>query len=319
MSIQIGNVAPVRPSFVFYPESPRSELDALRQFGLMAPAALRAIGSVEAAKVTLRPRVHIDLDRSSGSTDQGDQILRLTYGYSLTGVDLGLQHASGLTVAIQGSCVTEYGWLVDDLTGSDLKMYRPWGIPGQEVFIPHDSPSIARSPEASFLPHPDARRQYAERGNVSFAIVVGSARRASVTAGSDPWYTTEERPDSLPSAPYNATFWMKVQRPVLSCWQRDEWSYKAQVAGPFFAVRTILGLNLPRRCSRSLRALLLRLQLYARQCLRRRGAPVRDHEPQRHDQCGGLQHSKRYGTLGFSQFCGLAEHLHRRRHVWLHR
>jgi hypothetical protein len=60
--IQIGNVAPVRPSIVFYLEPPHSKLDALRQFGLIAPAALRAIGSTKAAKVTLRPRVDIDLD-----------------------------------------------------------------------------------------------------------------------------------------------------------------------------------------------------------------------------------------------------------------
>ncbi|RYP53422.1 hypothetical protein DL768_001567 [Monosporascus sp. mg162] len=246
--VQIGNVAPVRPSSVFYPATARPDdyVGLLRVFGLRAPGVLRALGSVEAARVTMRSRVDFDEDTNFGTWNGTEPIHRLTYSYSVTGVELGLQHGSDLALTVEGSCTTEYGWISDAENG-DMDIYQLWGLPdpNQTFPVPIDPYNIQHAPKASFLLHPDADNQYMRDGNSSFAVVVWSARRASISEGSDPWYATEPRTSVVP-APYGADFWMRRGRPALSCWQQDKWSYGTQTVNSIFDLKNIPGIKIAR-------------------------------------------------------------------------
>ncbi|EAQ91873.1 hypothetical protein CHGG_00108 [Chaetomium globosum CBS 148.51] len=145
--VQIGNVAPVRPSAVFCPTTPAplSSADLLRDFGLRAPSVMRSLGSVEAAAVTLRQKVAIekkeDLDTSAGSEPN----VGIDYRYSLSGVDLGISGGSDLGLVVEGHCMTEYGWVIDhtkDENSTDpyddyhldlYDEYRPWEDPNTSL------------------------------------------------------------------------------------------------------------------------------------------------------------------------------------------
>ena len=207
--VQIGNVAPVRPSAVFYPTTPAplSSADLLRDFGLRAPSVMRSLGSVEAAAVTLRQKVAIekkeDLDTSAGSEPN----VGIDYRYSLSGVDLGISGGSDLGLVVEGHCMTEYGWVIDhtkDENSTDpyddyhldlYDEYRPWEDPNSSISVLLNTFDTAHAPLATFLNHPNAEAQLEAGDFVLYVVVIHSAWRSSITAGSDPWYVN---PCSLP-------------------------------------------------------------------------------------------------------------------------
>ncbi|EJT69956.1 hypothetical protein GGTG_12133 [Gaeumannomyces tritici R3-111a-1] len=240
--LEIGSVAPARPSILFYPAAATNSQENIQRFGLQAPGSMRALGSVEAAEVTVAQRVVVDAKPDPTITDQDKQMLRMNYGYSLTGVDFGLQHAPYLELAVRGSCVTEYGWLARPArNNSQEETYTLWG--GEmNVTIPLGNADIRYAPRVSFINRPAA---VPDNGNVSFAIVVAAAHRASISEGSDPWYVTERRPDTAPPTPMNASFWMKPGRPVLSCWQQDSWTHGGQTVYNPGQLNKLPGLNVP--------------------------------------------------------------------------
>ncbi|KAK3329138.1 hypothetical protein B0H66DRAFT_526531 [Apodospora peruviana] len=245
--LQIGNVAPVRPTSVFYPKDPGQE-DAqanLQNFGLLAPGALRAIGSVESASEEVRAQVLID-DGPLDKTPDGLSMW-LSYKYKVSGVDFGLQHASKLEVAVSGYCYTEYSWWREDK--NDTERYRLWPEfpmePPLDRLISHSPSNIQLAPRAAFLVHPDALNQMAGNSSVSYAVLVASAHRASINVGTDPWYTTEPRDTAYPPAPWDAAFWMKTKRPILACNQQDKWSYDGHEAQSVSEVDSLPGLDLP--------------------------------------------------------------------------
>ncbi|GAB1312671.1 hypothetical protein MFIFM68171_02881 [Madurella fahalii] len=243
--VQIGSVAPVRPSSVYYPVTPQPTVyvDILKEFGMRAPGVLRALGSVEAAKVTMRSRVSVDYDRGAGVWENGEPIHRLAYDYRVSGIELGLQHGAGLELAVRGACVTEYSWYADNQRES-TDLYQLWGRNDASFPVPIDPYNIQHAPKATFWPHPEAPAQYAKDGNISFAVIVWSAHRTSITEGADPWYTTEPRNSSV-DAPYNAQFWMKRARPVLSCWEQNTWSWAGQTVRNVAELKNVTGIKVP--------------------------------------------------------------------------
>ncbi|KAL2192347.1 hypothetical protein P885DRAFT_47962 [Corynascus similis CBS 632.67] len=243
--LQIGTVAPVRPSSVYYPVTPqpREYVNILKEFGLRAPGVLRALGSVEAAKVTMRSRVSVDYNREAGMLASGEPIHRLTYDYRLNGVEFGLQQGASLELVVQGACVTEYSWYAETQT-EDTEVYYLWGNRNYSFPVPIDRYNIQDAPKASFLPHPDAVTQYARDANTSFAIVVWSAHRASITEGADPWYATEPRNSTVP-AQYDAQFWMRRARPTLSCWEQNSWSWAGQPVRTVSDLKNTSGIKVP--------------------------------------------------------------------------
>ncbi|GAB1311839.1 hypothetical protein MFIFM68171_02049 [Madurella fahalii] len=246
--LQIGNVAPVRSSLLFYPPSPPPDDDLADSVfsALQSTAVLRALSSVDIARVRMRSKVQVTPDtlvRSSG--DSSEPMYGLTYSYNITGVDLGLEKASDLALAVTGSCRTEYSWLDMELGGEAVDAYHLWlnrSMMPHAVFI--SEPHYNYAPRTFFVVHPDAAYQSSRDGNVSYAILVGSAHRASISAGSDPWYATELR-NSTSSAIYDAKFWVKRGRPALSCWQQDKWSYGAQTVPSVYGLRNQPGMRVP--------------------------------------------------------------------------
>ncbi|RYP20858.1 hypothetical protein DL765_002592 [Monosporascus sp. GIB2] len=251
--VQIGNVAPVRPSILFYPETPADDdaIQILQDFGLRAPGVMRALGSVEAARVTLRSRVSIDQDISHPSRENGDRVISLTYSYSLSGVDLGLQSETDLALAVEGSCITEYGWYdetaeedpTDRYNSTLADAYLLWNDASMPAWVYLNSFDTQHAPMASFRLHPQGYERLLGGSNVSYAVIVHSARRSSISPGSDPWYATEPR--NRPDRRYNAGYRMKRQRPVLSCWQQDKWRYGTQNVDSVFDLMDIPGIQIP--------------------------------------------------------------------------
>lgn len=251
--IQIGNVAPVRPSTVFYPRYPTTPEENLQNFGLLAPAALRAIGSVESSNDAIRSKVKISVSPIDPPAPDGIR-QQLDYNYELSGVDLGLQHLSPLQLSITGSCYTEYNWYVQTANETEFYVLYPelgddTTLSQRTVRVSHNLIDIKNAPRAAIISHPNAAEQLARSSNVSFSVIVSSAHRASISKSSDPWYTTETRPTDDPSlepAPYNATEWMKLRRPVLSCYQHDLWTYDSSPpASSVLDLDRLPGIDLP--------------------------------------------------------------------------
>ncbi|KLU85791.1 hypothetical protein MAPG_04811, partial [Magnaporthiopsis poae ATCC 64411] len=240
--VVLGAVAPADPDSVYYPVPSEGDVDPagnLRNFGLKAPAVMRALGSVEAAGPTIRPKIQMTtttLKPWNGT----EPMHNVTYSYSVSGLDFGLQRGSIINLQVNGTCVTEYGWLLEERPAADL--YSLWDNK-LNFSIPIDNVSIADAPKASFLMPADAGPQYVKTGNMTFAVVIWSAHRASISMGSNPWYATETR-GPAPRAPYQAGFWIKRRRPVLSCWQKDTWTYGDQTVNSVFDLKRLPGIQI---------------------------------------------------------------------------
>lgn len=248
-ALQIGHVAPVRPSSVFYPQIPDGPVRALQRYGLVAPAAMRALGSVEAAQVTLRERVNVVEDPSHADANDPEPVKGVKYNYTLSGVDMGLRWGSKLSLEVTGACITEYGW-VDKKKSRDGQnpgdVYHLWNNSSvqQTVWVPVGEDVIRNAPSASFRSHPDGARQLLKDSNVSYAIIIYSARRSSISKSNDPWYATENRNESAGPNQYEADYWMKRYRPFLSCWQQDKWSYGSESVKSVDELKNVPGIKI---------------------------------------------------------------------------
>ncbi|KAK3496198.1 hypothetical protein B0T13DRAFT_280351 [Neurospora crassa] len=245
--VSIGHVAPVNPSVLFYPDIPgQVAVQQLKDFGLRAPGMLRSLGSVEAAQVTLRNRVSIE-SWDTGLIPNGTDLKHeLKYDYTLTGVDLGLQGGDGLSLGVEGHCRTEYDWYRPEFSNNASEVYHLWNDKNQPWPVELSEDAITRAPTAAFqIPKEDVGNGQPGISNYSFAIIVHSARRTSVTEGSDPWYTTELRDQPADASKYYAKFWMKRARPILSCWEQMQWSHKGTALNSIEDLRDQPGRTIP--------------------------------------------------------------------------
>ena len=230
--VSIGSVAPVNPDVLFYPQVPGlAPVLQLKDFGLRAPGIMRSLGSVEAAKVTLRSRVNVTRvplgNIFNPNTNASDLLQDLYYDYRLTGVELGLRSGNDLGLGVKGSCRTEYDWYRPNGSTADVELYHLWNNKDQNWTMGLSNVAIARAPTAAFqLPSTYLQQGPPKDSNFSYAVIVTSVHRTSITEGSDPWYNTELRGNLNVSRPFDAKFWMRRARPILSCWEQMRWSYK---------------------------------------------------------------------------------------------
>lgn len=149
--MQIGNSAPVEPSSLFYLATPTFDdsLQLIRHFGLQALGAMRALGSVEASDVTVRRQVQFKDESPTGLVD-GNRIAEFTYGYSLTGVDFGLQLAPHLQLTVKGTCKTEDSWFASDNTTASTEIHHFWNNRDQPFPVPYAASDIKLGPRVSF-------------------------------------------------------------------------------------------------------------------------------------------------------------------------
>ncbi|KAJ3539442.1 hypothetical protein NM208_g5494 [Fusarium decemcellulare] len=105
---------------------------------------------------------------------------------------------------------------------------------------------ITCTPAIAFRFHPDAVAQLEKDSNVSYAVVIYSAHRSNTSHSDDPWYATERRPNDTfyNGVPLNDTFWIKRYRPVLSCWELDQWSYGGQKVSSVDKLKDLPGIKI---------------------------------------------------------------------------
>jgi len=211
VQLSMGHVVPPAKDVIFYPDvlfynrpddngAGRAKLNSLR-----APSALRALGSIEASKVTVRDRVSVDVKTEEGST-------HASYNYTVTGVDMGLQTDPGLQLRVKGECHTDETWFLGSTDKEDT--YRLFGR--NKTF------AVARQPLVDFPPmvnfQIDENTPDESTSNTSYAMIINTSGLYSYTSGQDPWYFTDK-------AGSNASVAYEVRRgrPALSCWEVSRW------------------------------------------------------------------------------------------------
>ncbi|KIH87664.1 hypothetical protein SPBR_04788 [Sporothrix brasiliensis 5110] len=240
--IFIDTAAPVNiDSIVVPPNSGTSDSATAQLFSLDVPAALRAVGGALVAASDVAERVTIS-QRDIGTTATFEPIQEIDYSYYVTGYDFGLQHQSTLQLNVQGSCRTEYGWLVssDNSSGYTNDTYA---IMGDAAANGHISLSLydGPSPTAFFYTGEDGPGI----GNTTYAAFISSVDRVSFTPGTDALYYTgsSEQQDSFLA---DTDYIVQPGRPVLSCWESNVWSFNGANSSVIGLNNTALpGLDLP--------------------------------------------------------------------------
>ena len=248
----IGNVAPARPGAVSWPARPAGPSEAIQEVAIRAPAFLRALGSAEAARGTLRRKVSIERPtedeveeaRHDNSTGLGPKS-SVKYRYSLTGADMGLQRGSDLRLLVEGFCATEYSWVMDSKSANgpvddQADHYQLWNDPNRT----HSTllQDAKYGPRADFILHPDFKAQWKKDSNASYAIIPDTARIPSHSPSDDPWYATESRSTSDRFDPDHQ---IKRQRPPLACWEKDSWSHAGSAVNSVMELAHTPTINIP--------------------------------------------------------------------------
>lgn len=261
--LSLGPYAPANPAAVYVPQRSVSDsrLVTAAIFEAEVPAALRAAGSARVATPSTRRRVRVEGPELLGAVDAPDgnggrlmqQVARYSYGYVVSGADLGLQKHPDLVLNVTGACTTEYGWYATTSANHTFDG-RPFPVDNYVARLPGGEPlSQARSlldggPPAGFFDSdiasfPDGRGG----GNTSWAAFASVVGRRSWSPGSDPWYLTV--PVSADgAAATNATdtpmYVLRGARPALSCWQSDRWSFRG-ASSSVVKLDALPGLDLP--------------------------------------------------------------------------
>lgn len=230
--IIIDNAAPVASEAIYVPSyqgDAAADLSRLLEiYAAEVPSVLRAAGSVEAVNSTGSA---VAVDQPEILPDQGNGTgVRINYRYKVTGLDFGLQKYSDLVLNVEGSCITEYTWLSSSGTVSlfdfqvYLDTYHLFNDPYEEIQVSINDGSF---PLGYFRSDPAA---HVPPSNTSWAAIVSSVDRQSTLPSTDPWYLTEQSPNST------TDYKVRAGRPALSCWQNDVWSYRGYNS-------TVIGLN----------------------------------------------------------------------------
>lgn len=218
--IILDNAAPVAADAIYVPSlAVESPVNQLKAFYLQAPSAFRAVGNAQAAIPSKNDQVSVDNPVLLQDLGDGEAIMRIGYRYSVSGVDLGLQHYPELVLNVEGSCTTDYGSFLQqsESDGVIVDTYLLWpGHPNYELAI---NVSLFDGPMPQGFLRIGPPSPTGPAGNFTWAAVVSSLERLSVTEGTDPWYLTS----LVDGTPY---YQVRGRRPTLSCWQNDVWSYK---------------------------------------------------------------------------------------------
>lgn len=248
--IKIGSAAPVNASTIFVPSrndtdsfSNTSNINNLKIFNFYVPSALRAVGSIDSLNGTagINPSLSVDQPETIGVNDDGGLVTRIGYRYNVTGLDFGLQYYPDLVFSVEGSCITEYGWWAGesnndtDYPGAFVEGYIPFNDPNNIQYVSlYDG-----GPRAFFyvnLPENPT-------SNLTWAAIISSVNRTSWFPSTDPWYQTDPNPFYNSNQTTIAPYMVRSQRPALSCWENDVWSYKGH-SGSIDDLPNIPGLNL---------------------------------------------------------------------------
>lgn len=247
--IKIGSAAPVNASAIFVPSrndtdsfSDTSNINNLMIFNFYVPSALRAVGSIDSLNGTtgINPSLSVDQPETIGVNDDGGLITRIGYRYNVTGLDFGLQYYPDLVFSVEGSCITEYDWWVGegndtDYPGAFVEAYIPFNDPNNTQYVSlYDG-----GPRAFFFVNLPEN----PTSNLTWAAIISSVNRTSWFPSTDPWYLTDPNPFYDSNQPTIAPYMVAPQRPALSCWENDVWSYQGH-SGSIDDLPNIPGLNM---------------------------------------------------------------------------
>jgi hypothetical protein len=211
----------------------------------VTPSALRAAGSVDSVMTDKKnTSVSVSQPEILQILDNGDLVVQFGYQYNVTGLDLGLQDHPDLTLNVEGSCVTDYSWwnfsAIDNpvYPGAYIDVYNVFNDPGnQQAVSKYDGgPTLAY-----FFANPPTDMPT----NATWGAIVSSVNRSTYWPSTDPWYRTGPNP-LLADNPQSglAPLMVMPQRPALSCWQNDVWSYRGHMSD-ISHLDAIPGLELP--------------------------------------------------------------------------
>ncbi|KAJ2896370.1 hypothetical protein MKZ38_005595 [Zalerion maritima] len=228
--IEISNAAPVNPNAVFLIEYDDTSSLAASAFAVEAPAVLRAAGIAEVSDYEVREKVHNKTIRNLPSEPEGGSNLQFNYAYNLTGVDFGLQRLSALELRIEGSCKTDYTWLVDSEKDSDTGLtkdtYNRFGNSSSPLSVSRE----ADGKDPRVYVFTDRYSASGTTSNFTWGAIVSSVDVKSFSQGLDPWYLTESVDVEDPNV--DASQKVKAGRPALSCWQSSVWWYENESRDP---------------------------------------------------------------------------------------
>ncbi|MCJ1402846.1 hypothetical protein MMC11_006067 [Xylographa trunciseda] len=206
----IGNSAPVNPIAIYVPDIVNnSNQQNIELYILQIPATFRAASAVPPAdSVTV--------------SEAGN--LTINYSYQVSGTEFGLQHAPDLVLKIEGSCTAEYGWW-DPRSPLYTDYYFPFGDTNAALL---DLWAVSTRDGGPPFPKLNLALQSSDtRSNSSYAMLVSSIGRFSVSSSTDPWYQTGHSPGTAAEgSPFNVT----AGRPPLSCWETNTWFYRGASA-----------------------------------------------------------------------------------------
>ncbi|KAH7384532.1 hypothetical protein BKA66DRAFT_441106 [Pyrenochaeta sp. MPI-SDFR-AT-0127] len=214
----LGNVAPVNPRAIWLPGT--AELGSLSpQYTMQFSSnAVRAVGSAEASKITLRNKVYVSTPETTDQSTPERPDFTISYSYNLTGVELGIRNEFGFLHSVKGKCWTEYGWL-HHRKNTTRDFYDPWNLNMEQYFwfVEADNATgISTKLDLMSAIHPDHIEKTPK--NVSYALIYNAAHLPSFTENSDPMYMTERLPENETGGNI-FPFRIRAERPVLSCWQ----------------------------------------------------------------------------------------------------
>ncbi|KAK3349533.1 hypothetical protein B0T25DRAFT_457416 [Lasiosphaeria hispida] len=220
-TIILGAAAPVNASSIYIPMYPEFDNNKSREkidyeaSTLSRVPARRAAGAAQVLDLDGRVPVFIHDPVQEGYTERNESILRINYSYNITGVDFGLQRFPDLYLNVAGSCITEYDWYNSTTVDTDSKadLYIS-PIDASHYYATYSDPPIPTAYFDYFLPEYDG---YLPR-NTSWAAIVSSVNRTSVSPGNDPWYLTADKN-------VDGKYIVKPARPVLRCWENGAWSF----------------------------------------------------------------------------------------------
>lgn len=210
----IGNVAPVDASFIFFPPMLNLLVDADNSMvffrAITQNSAQLATSYLANAQETILepgPNGQVSINFTDLPVTASGRALQIDYRYKVTGVNLGLQFASGLSKTIEGSCETVYNFSRDN---DDW-----WWISSSITF--HES-----------LPPPDLTPAVIFKfigEEFNFFIMLNAEGLSSQGESDDPWYATDRGVGE-------GNFTVLPNRPVVYCRQTETWTYGVhQVTG----------------------------------------------------------------------------------------
>ncbi|KAF8534978.1 hypothetical protein BDD12DRAFT_808943 [Trichophaea hybrida] len=221
--------ARANPGMIYYPNVTKLSDDDISQFiqPLRTIALKQAVRRREAMKIKLRRNVAIVPvwnQNSDGPT------LELSYNYTITGEDLGLQLVHLLRYTVHGKCETRYDWL--NHTDSEVDdIYGLWGNFSPSAYRLTTVPVASEArypPYLQIIPRSGISTAASKTTNgYEFAIVPFTSHRISTHRNTkDPWYFTEN--NTADTDRYtklsNASYQIQRGRPPMFCWQKDTYS-----------------------------------------------------------------------------------------------